>query len=156
MTVTADAALKALLARYGLAIVRLDADAPIPGSYWGAPEAGLIGSALYLRPDTPLHSALHEAAHYVCMAPGRRHTLHTDAGGEYAEENAVCYLQIEWAAMLAGVGRERLCADMDVWGYTFRLGSAAAWHAGDAEDARQWLIDHGILDRQGVLTYACR
>ena len=44
-------------------------------------EAGLIGDALYLRPDTPVHSALHEACHYVCMDPARRAGLDTDAGG---------------------------------------------------------------------------
>ena len=29
------------------------------------------------------------------------------------------------------------------WGYSFRLGSAAAWFAEDAEDARDWLIATG-------------
>jgi hypothetical protein len=45
---------------------------------------------------------------------------------------------------------------MDGWGYSFRLGSAAAWFEQDAADARQWLIDHGILGSEGQLTYACR
>ena len=79
-----------------------------------------------------------------------------DAGGDHQEENAVCYLQIEWAALLPQVGRQRLCEDMDAWGYTFRLGSAAAWHGHDAGDARDWLIAHGILDAAGNLTYDCR
>ena len=30
-------------------------------------------------------------------------------------------------------------ADMDAWGYTFRLGSAHAWFEHDAEDAREFL-----------------
>ena len=47
-----------------------------------------------------------------------------DAGGDDAEENAVCYLQILWADALPGFGRERMFLDMDAWGYTFRLGSA--------------------------------
>jgi len=47
------------------------------------------------------------------------------------------------------VGRARLMADMDAWGYSFRLGSTAAWFAGDAENARQWLVEHGLLDSQG-------
>jgi hypothetical protein len=46
--------------------------------------------------------------------------------------------------------------DMDDWGYTFRLGSAAAWFEQDAEDARAWLVEHGLTDRAGTLTYACR
>jgi hypothetical protein len=34
---------------------------------------------------------------------------------------------------------------MDAWGYTFRLGSAARWYAEDADDARQWLLERGLL-----------
>jgi hypothetical protein len=36
------------------------------------------------------------------------------------------------------------------------LGSTAAWFEQDAADARQWLLDHGLLGAQGQLTYACR
>ncbi len=48
------------------------------------------------------------------------------------------------------VGRERLFADMDAWGYSFRLGSTRAWFEQDAADARQWLAAHGITDPAGV------
>lgn len=85
-------ALRALCARYGLRLEMLGAESTVPGSYWGTPEAGLIESTVYARPDTPLHSALHEAAHAVSMDGDRRKRLHTDAGGNYAEEDAVCYL----------------------------------------------------------------
>lgn len=139
------AALRALLAPHGLAVQVVPTDEAIPGSYWGDPEAGLIGHRLYLRPDTPLHSALHEAAHYVCMTPARRDALERDAGGDHAEENAVCYLQILWADLLPGVGRTRLMSDMDAWGYSFRLGSAARWFEEDATDARDWLAVRGLL-----------
>ena len=71
----------------------------------------------------------------------------TDAGGEVSEENAVCYLQILLADELPEMGRARMCADMDAWGYTFRLGSAGAWFERDAEDARKWLWQHGLIDR---------
>lgn len=138
-------ALCALLAPYGLAVRVVPAGEAIPGSYWGDPEAGLIGDVLYLRPDTPLHSALHEAAHFVCMTPERRAMLMRDAGGDDAEENAVCYLQILWADLLPGVGRARLMADMDAWGYSFRLGSAVRWFEEDAADARDWLAARGLL-----------
>ena len=138
-------ALRRLLAPYGLVIRCGAADTPIPGSYWGGSEAGLIGDTLHLRPDTPLHSALHEAAHWVCMSPERRALLDRDAGGDPAEENAVCYLQILWADALPGVGAERLMADMDAWGYSFRLGSAARWFREDADDARDWLATRGLL-----------
>ena len=148
--------LGALLTRYGIEVAHVAPGEEIPGSFWGESEAGLLGSRLYLRPDTPLHSALHEGAHYVCMTPERRAGLHTDAGGDTDEENAVCYLQIEWAAVLPQIGRQRIFLDMDGWGYSFRLGSAAAWFEQDAAGARQWLIDHGILGAEGQLTYACR
>ncbi len=135
-----------LLSRYGLQCVRLEPDQAIPGSYWGDSEAGLIGANIYWRPDTPLHSVLHEAGHFICMDEARREQLEKDAGGDYDEENGVCYLQILLADELPGVGRERMCQDMDAWGYTFRLGSARAWFEQDAEDARAWLVDRGVID----------
>ena len=140
--------LAALLARYGLELQEVPAGEEIPGSYWGAPEAGIVGDDVFVRPDTPVHSALHEACHLIC-AGDRRAAIHTDAGGTYAEEDAVCYLQIALADRLAGIGRDRLMADMDEWGYTFRLGSARAWFEGDAEDARAWLVERGLLDDAG-------
>ncbi|HLZ97351.1 MAG TPA: hypothetical protein VKP66_05340 [Steroidobacteraceae bacterium] len=149
-------ALGVLLDRYGLAIVLVAPDEVIPGSYWGEREAGLIGSKIFVRLDTPLHSVLHEGAHFVCMTAERRAGLDTNAGGDDAEENAVCYLQILMAAVLPNAGGERMCRDMDEWGYTFRLGSAAAWFREDAEDARRWLIDHGLIDEENRLTYECR
>ncbi len=118
----------------------------IPGSYWGEAEAGLRGDCLFIRADTPLHSALHEACHYLCMDGARRAALDTDAGGEYIEESAVCYLQILLADRFDGVTRHSLCRDMDDWGYSFRLGSTACWFNEDAEDARAWLIEHGLVD----------
>ena len=140
--------LATLLARYGLTVERVLLDTEIPGSYWGESEAGLIGDQLFVRDDTPVHSALHEACHYICMDAGRRAQLRTDAGGEVIEENGVCYLQILLADELPGMGRARMCADMDAWGYTFRLGSARAWFEQDAEDARTWLLQNGLIDQQ--------
>ena len=147
--------LATLLGRYGLSLAMLPEDAAIPGSYWGEPEAGLAGKCISVRADTPLHSALHEACHVVCMDEPRRAVLDTDAGGEYAEEDAVCYLQIVLAGEL-GVAPAALCADMDEWGYTFRLGSALAWYEHDAEDARAWLIRHGLLGANGKPTFRLR
>jgi hypothetical protein len=148
--------LQVLLDRFGLELQLIAPEEIIPGSYWGEQEAGLIASRIYARLDTPLHSVLHEGAHFICMTPERRAGLDTDAGGDHAEENAVCYLQIVLADSLPNVGRERMCRDMDEWGYTFRLGSAAAWFREDADDTRQWLIQHGILDPREQPTYACR
>jgi hypothetical protein len=45
---------------------------------------------------------------------------------------------------------------MDEWGYTFRLGSAAAWFAEDAADALLWLLARGLIDDQHRITYRCR
>jgi hypothetical protein len=126
-------------------------DTEIPGSYWGESEAGLIADKLYLRADTPIHSVLHEAAHFVCMDNARRAGLQQDAGGDHAEENAVCYLQIIWADAL-GFGRERMFRDMDTWGYTFRLGSAQRWFEEDATDACDWLQCAGIIDANERVT----
>jgi hypothetical protein len=148
--------LQMLLERFGLELQLIAPEQVIPGSYWGEQEAGLIASRIYARLDTPVHSVLHESAHFICMTPERRAGLDTDAGGDHAEENAVCYLQIVLADSLPNVGRERMCLDMDAWGYTFRLGSAAAWFRDDAADARQWLIERGILGRREQPTYACR
>jgi len=148
--------LQMLLDRFGLELQLIAPEEVIPGSYWGEQEAGLIASRIYARLDTPVHSVLHEGAHFICMTPERRAGLDTDAGGDHAEENAVCYLQIVLSDSLPNVGRERMCKDMDEWGYSFRLGSATAWFREDAADARQWLIDHAILDQAGHPTYACR
>jgi hypothetical protein len=137
--------LATVLRPYGLELVEVGTDETIPGSFWGESEAGLIGDRLYVRPDTPVHSALHEACHYICMDPGRRAGLHTDAGGGYDEENGVCYLQILLAEQLPAIGCDGLMRDMDAWGYSFRLGSTRAWFESDAEDARAWLEQYGLL-----------
>ena len=138
----------ALLARYGLALERVPDGAPIPGSYWGDSEAGLIGATVYARADTPVHSLLHEACHLIVLPPERRQAVHTDATDSVEEEDAVCVLQALLADALPGVGRERLLADMDAWGYSFRLGSARAYVEGDADDAWRWLQAHGLVDAQ--------
>jgi hypothetical protein len=133
-----------LLAEFGLELVEIADGEAIPGSFWGECEAGLIGHTVYARADTPVHSLLHEACHLLVMPPERRATVHTDASDSVAEEDATCYLQILLADRLPGVGRERLMADMDAWGYTFRLGSARAWFEQDAEDARAFLLLRGL------------
>jgi hypothetical protein len=137
-------ALRELLQAHGLRLELHPPGAPIPGSYWGEPEAGLVGNILHLRADTPVHSALHESCHFICMDEARRRGLHTDAGGTDTEENAVCYLQALLAPRLPGYSREKLFADMDGWGYHFILGSAAAWFAHDSVDAREWLEKRGL------------
>jgi len=146
------AALVALLERHGLELALLAPGADIPGSYWGESEAGLTGGRLYARPDTPVHSVLHEAAHFICMTPQRRARLDRDAGGDDLEESAVCYLQVLLAQQLPGVGRTRLFADMDDWGYSFRLGSTRAWFEEDARDAHAWLERRGVIGTRGELT----
>ncbi len=141
-----------LLDQHGLKLTLVAPHEEIPGSFWGETEAGLKGDTLYARLDTPVHSVLHEASHYLCMTPERRVGLDRDAGGDDPEESAVCYLQILLADALPGVGRDRLMQDMDEWGYSFRLGSTRAWFEGDAADAQEWLRRHGVLREDGSLT----
>jgi hypothetical protein len=149
-------AVAALLDRYGLSLALVAPEEVIPGSYWGETEAGLRGDRLYARLDTPVHSVLHEAGHYICMTPERRAGLDRDAGGDDLEESAVCYLQVLLAGALRGVGMERAFADMDAWGYSFRLGNTRVWFETDAQDARLWLRQHGVTDGDDRLTGACR
>lgn len=136
----------ALLARYGLQLRRVADGEPIPGSYWGDTEAGLIGNCVHARSDTPLHSLLHEAAHLIVLPAERRALVHTDATDSVEEEDAVCVLQALLGDALPGVGHARVLADMDAWGYTFRLGSARAYFERDAESSWRWLATRGLVD----------
>jgi hypothetical protein len=145
-----------LLDRFGLELTLVAHGEQIPGSYWGDSEAGLKHEQLFARLDTPVHSILHEAGHYVCMSPERRAGLDTNAGGDDIEEAAVCYLQVLLAGELAAVGCTRMLADMDSWGYSFRLGSTRAWFESDAADARAWLERHGVIDAHGGLSGSLR
>jgi hypothetical protein len=138
-------AIRALLAGHGITLALVADGAPIPGSHWGEPEAGLIGATVHARRDTPVHSLLHEACHLIVMPPPRRAAVHTDATQSIAEEDAACYLQIVLADALPGVGGSRLMADMDAWGYSFRLGSARAWFEDDAAQTRAWLAARRLL-----------
>jgi hypothetical protein len=151
-----EMALQQLLKPYDLEVIEIPDTETLPGSFWGDPEAGLIANRLYVRPSTPVQSALHEACHYICMDSGRRRQLHTDAGGGYDEENGVCYLQILLAGRLAGMTSDRMMQDMDSWGYSFRLGSTRAWFERDAEDAKDWLIQHQLLDQAGQPSWQLR
>ena len=138
--------LQSLLTRYGMEIITVNDGEDIPGSFWKESEAGLILDALYIRNDTPVHSALHEAGHYICMDGQRRKTLHTDAGGRTAiEEDSVCYLQILLSDFIPEMKRDRMFGDMDEWGYSFRLGSAKTWFEEDAEDAFEWLLEYKLI-----------
>ena len=149
-------AVSGLLSRYGLVLEIVSPDSEIPGSFWGDEEAGLIGNKLLVRADTPLHSILHEACHYVCMDKIRRAGVHTNAGGDYDEENAVCYLQILLANHIEQLGRLRMFKDMDHWGYSFRLGSARSWFETDADEARVFLFDLGLTDSNNRPTFKLR
>ncbi len=144
--------LDALAAFYGMSVAFVAEGSEIPGSHWGAPEAGLKAGHLYLQASTPVHSFLHELAHVACMDSGRARTLDTDAGGTDQEEEAVCYLQASLAGLLPDYSRHQLFLDMDAWGYSFRQGSAAAWFREDGPAARQWLIEHrvAIPDQQSL------
>jgi len=146
----------ALATRYGLVAVAVLPGQSVPASYWGAPEAGLAGGQLFWRPDTPVHSLLHELAHYVCMDAERRNGLDTDAGGDDNEECAVCYLEILLAEQLPGYDSDRCIADMDAWGYSFREGSARNWFEGDGKAARAWLRRHRLITAERLPSWRLR
>lgn len=150
------AQLTVMLARFGMRAMAVVPGAVIPGSYWGDSEAGLVGDRLYYRDDTPLHSVLHEACHYICMDAARRAALHRDAGGDFDEENAVCYLQILLADHVDGFDRARMLLDMDAWGYSFRLGSARAWFEREADEVRQWLLRESLITAAAQPTWRLR
>jgi hypothetical protein len=149
-------ALVSLMARYGLHLDETREGEPIPGSYWGEPEAGLVADRIHARRDTPIHSILHETSHYVCMTPSRRAGLLRDAGSDDIEEAAVCYLQILLAESLPGVGSARMFRDMDDWGYSFRKGTTEAWFTEDSGDARDWLLARELIDESGAPLWKLR
>ena len=129
-----------LYSMHGLYLESVALGQVIPGSHWGEREAGLIKHTLYYRADTPVHSILHEAGHWLMMDDARRIALHTDALGSQAEEDAVCYLQVLMAELIPGMGRELMFTDMDNWGYSFMAGSSRAWFFEDASDATATLM----------------
>ncbi len=145
----APGAVSNLLRRFGITVEWLQETAAIKGSFWGAPEAGIVRSSVHVRPDTPVHSFLHETCHLICMAPDIRAGHTGDAASGDLEEAAVCYLQILLADLLPGVGRDRLMSDMDAWGYSFRLGNTRRWFESDAGDARNWLLQHRLINELG-------
>ena len=149
-------AIKQFLGRYGIAAEWVVSDTPITGSFWGEPEAGIVGQQVFARPDTPVHSLLHEVCHIICMTPERRDALDGNAGSDDLEESAVCYLQVVLADYLQGVGRQRLMQDMDTWGYSFRHGATARWFEEDAGDARAWLIEESLLSSAGEPVFNLR
>ena len=145
-----------LLQRFGLTLTPVLAGNPISGSFWGDDEAGLIGAALFARSDTPLHSILHEACHWITCTPQRRAALHTDAADTQDEENATCYLQILLSDHIPDFGHARALKDMDAWGYSFRLGSAARWFREDAQAERAWLQRFGLIDANEQVCFRVR
>ena len=149
-------ALAALLARFGLNLHVLASGEDITGSFWGDSEAGVVGTTVFVRPDTPVHSFLHESCHVICMDNDRRAQLDRDAGGDDLEEAAVCYLQVLLSDHIDGVGRDRLMSDMDAWGYSFRLGYTRAWFEQDAEDAEEFLLRHKLIDDRGAPEFRLR
>jgi hypothetical protein len=151
-----EASISSFLARYDLTVEWLPSQARITASFWGDPEAGIAGQRVYVRDDTPVHSMLHEVCHIICMNSTRREHLDRDAGGDDLEESAVCYLQIVLADFLPAVGADRLMADMDCWGYSFRLGSTGRWFYDDADDARCWLIEKNLLTKTGQPVFRLR
>ena len=90
------------------------------------------------------------------MSEERRAGLERDAGSDDLEEAAVCYLQVVLADHLGGMNRDRLMSGMDTWGYSFRLGETHRWFTGDADDAKEWLVQHELLTSDGAPIFQLR
>ena len=148
--------LVAVLNLYGVEINEVEEHLTIPHSFWGAPEAGRRNNTLYVRFDTPIHSILHETCHFVCMPKNQRYLDEIDAAGSTIEESACCYLQLLISDHIEGFTREEHMKNMDEWGYSFRLGSAATWFYRDADDARKWLLEQMIIDQHDQITWKLR
>ena len=147
--------LSALCERFGVRLSKLPPGAAIDGSFWGEPEAGIVGCTLNVRGDTPIHSLLHELGHIVCMTQERRAGLHTNAESDDSEEAAVCYLQVLLAASLRGIGHDRIMQDMDAWGYSFPEGRTSSWFA-NAADSLGWLVKNRVASADGSVTFRLR
>ena len=76
----------ALLGKFKLSVDLMPDDATINGSYWGEPEAGIVGNRVLVRRDTPVHSLLHETCHIVCMTPERRQRFKGDGNAEEIQD----------------------------------------------------------------------
>lgn len=148
--------LRPLFDHYQLNLKEVDINNDIPYSFWGAPEAGRFQSTLYAREDTPIHSLLHEACHFICMSPQQRHADSHDAGGSALIENACCFLQLVLSDHIPNFNLAIHMHDMNTWGYNFRLGSVARWFYADSDDASQWLIRQKIIDNQFQPTWQLR
>ena len=149
-------ALRSLFDRYQLNLEKVDINEEIPYSFWGAPEAGRFQATLYAREDTPIHSLLHEACHFICMPPDQRNQHTHDAGGSALIENACCFLQLVLSDHIPNFNKAIHMHDMNTWGYHFRLGSAARWFYADSDDASHWLIQHKIINDQHQPTWQLR
>ncbi|MEM7019699.1 MAG: hypothetical protein AAF512_20470 [Pseudomonadota bacterium] len=153
---TSTEAIRPVLDKYQLKLNIIHENSAIPHSFWGSPEAGRFKSQLYARKDTPLHSILHESAHYVCMTKEQRLCPEIDAGGSALIEDACCFLQILWSDYVENFSRHVHLDDMNQWGYSFRLGSSSRWFYADAGDAREWLIQQNIINPQNEPTWEMR
>lgn len=149
-------ALRTIFDRYQLTLSEVAQNHEIPHSFWGAPEAGRHQSTLFARKDTPIHSLLHEASHFICMPPDHRNQPSNDAGGSALEENACCFLQITLSDHIPRFNQAIHMHDMNTWGYSFRLGSTARWFYSDSDDARDWLRQHNIIDSGSLPTWQMR
>lgn len=148
--------LRPILDRYQLSLTMVSTDSDIPHSFWGAPEAGRHQSTLFAREDTPIHSLLHEMAHFICMPSAQRQHDSHDAGGSALIENACCFLQIVLSDHIPAFSQSIHMHDMDSWGYNFRLGSTARWFYADSDDAREWLLSQSLIDQDCQPTWMLR
>ena len=78
------------------------------------------------------------------MSPARRAGLDRDAGGDDAEECAVCYLQILLADELTALAARACCVTWMPGDIPFAW-AAPGWFEQDAADACVWLQSSGVV-----------
>jgi len=89
---------------------------------------------------------LHEGAHFVCMtASGRAGLIRMRAATTRKRRRVLSAILL--ASALSTVGRERMCGH-GCSGLYVSPRSAAALGLRGRRDARQWLIRHGLIERE--------
>jgi len=141
------------LDRYGLSLHLVAPDEVIPARI-GASARRADGIQIFARLDTAGAFGAARGRPFYLHDAGTARRLGYRCRRRSCGRECVCYLQIILAQSLPNVGRERMCRDMDEWAIRSGWEAPRSGSIQDAEDARDWLMRHGVLDSQSRPTYA--